>query len=92
MGKDWKSMLVPVVGVLALGIGNLLGLSTAQIETLKGALDAALTVVFTLIGLYGVWKTHDKKQVVDIAKEVVTSAVDAAENTVKVETEKIETP
>lgn len=62
MNKNWKTMALPVIGVVALVVGNLMGLDQAQIDSLKGAMGDAITVVATVVSLYGIWKSHDKKQ------------------------------
>lgn len=59
--KNWKSMVFPILGVVALGVGTLGGLDQVQVDTLQSALETGATVVATLIGLYGVVKSHEKK-------------------------------
>jgi hypothetical protein len=59
--KDIKTMIVPIVSIVALGVGSALGFNHGEIDTLKETLDTLVTVGFSAFGLYGVWKSHNKK-------------------------------
>lgn len=61
MKKDFRSMAAPIVGIVCLAAGAFAGFDTTQVDTLKGALDGIIGIVATLVGLYGVWKSHEKK-------------------------------
>lgn len=79
--KDIKSMVAPVIGVIGLAVGNVVGLSKTEIDTVTGVVDSVITVAFSIVGLWGIWKSHIKKpkvsevvaDVKEVAKEVVTN-------------------
>lgn len=62
MSQKQRSIVLPIIAVIALGIGTFAGLTEGQINTLKEALETIAAAGFTLYGLYGVWKSHDKEK------------------------------
>lgn len=55
-------MALPFVGVVALALGAFAGFNPEQVETLKGTLETVVNAVAVLVTLYGVYKSHDKKE------------------------------
>jgi hypothetical protein len=60
MKKDFKSMALPFVGVVALAVGAFAGFNPEQVDSLKGAMEAVVNAVAVFVTLYGVYKSHDK--------------------------------
>lgn len=60
MKKDFKSMALPFVGVIALAVGAFAGFNPEQVESFKGVLEGAVNGIAVLVTLYGVYKSHDK--------------------------------
>lgn len=62
--KEWTKVIGYFIPILALAIGNLFQID--DIKNLEGMITAIvtaiLTVVFGIIGLVGVVKSHDKKE------------------------------
>ena len=56
-----KTIIIPLISVIALGIGTIYGLNEAQIEQLEQAILQGVTAVATLISIYGVIKNHKKE-------------------------------
>jgi spore maturation protein SpmA len=82
--KNVRTMIIPILGIVALAVGNFIGLSQAQIDVLTKDLDTLVTVAASLVGLWGVWKSHEKK-VLDkeaVAEEVKKVAVDVVKQVV----------
>jgi hypothetical protein len=62
MQKNYKTMIMPIISVLVLGIGTFVGLTQDQIDSLKDAAEAIVTAGFTIYGIVGVIMSHLKKQ------------------------------
>lgn len=60
MQKNYKTMILPIISVVALGTGTLLGLNQAEIDSLKDGIETIVTAGFTAYGIYGVIKSHIK--------------------------------
>jgi uncharacterized membrane protein len=61
MQKNYKTMIMPIISVLLLGIGTFIGLTQDQIDSLKDATEAIVTAAFTIYGIVGVIMSHRKK-------------------------------
>lgn len=57
-----KTVIAPLITVVALGIGMIYGLNEAQIEQLEQVLLQGATAIATLISIYGVIKNHKKEE------------------------------
>lgn len=57
-----KTVIAPLITVVALGIGMIYGLNEAQIEQLEQTLLQGATAIATLISIYGVIKNHKKEE------------------------------
>lgn len=60
--KNLKKMIVPLVSVVALGIGAYAGLSADEVSTLETSLSALATAVITILGVFGVVANNDKEE------------------------------
>lgn len=56
-----KTIIIPLISVIALGVGAIYGLNEAQIEQLEQSLLQGATAIATLISIYGVIKNHKKE-------------------------------
>lgn len=56
-----KTIIIPLVSVIALGVGAIYGLNESQIEQLEQALLQGATAIATLISIYGVIKNYKKE-------------------------------
>lgn len=56
-----KTIIIPLISVIALGVGAIYGLNEAQIEQLEQALLQGATAIATLISIYGVIKNYKKE-------------------------------
>lgn len=55
-----KTIIIPLISVIALGVGAIYGLNEAQIEQLEQSLLRGATAIATLISIYGVIKNYKK--------------------------------
>jgi hypothetical protein len=62
--KSWKSIIAYSIPVIIVVLANLFHITiTDEIKNKAIELaDMIVTVIFGIIGLIGVWKSHDKKK------------------------------
>lgn len=56
-----KTIIIPLISVISLGVGAIYSLNEAQIEQLEQALLQGATAIATLISFYGVIKNYKKE-------------------------------
>lgn len=56
-----KSMIAPLVSILALALGKIFGIEIGT-DLQAQIVDAIITVVFVVSAVYGVFKNHKEKE------------------------------